>query len=334
MSDQLTRREFVKGSATASTGAAIAASLGSTGAKAADNSGNPRSTPATAEGLPTGKLGDLQVSRLLLGGNLLTHYTHSRDLKYVYSLAERYNTEEKILETLALAEANGINTLVVHNVPATMGILKKYRERGGKMQWITCTFHALAGGDLERFVRQVEELVDHGTDALYISGVEADSLCGFSQPIFGSTADQRTGTPKLELLAQAIALCKAHGLSCGVGAHRLGVIEDCEKAGIDADFYVKTFHGHDYPTVDIEYDSRWCSRPEDVIKVMANVSKPWIAFKVMAAGAILPKIAFQRAFDGGADFVLAGMFDFEIEEDVRLATQAIARCNRPRPWHG
>ena len=96
--------------------------------------------------MPRGKIGDLEISRLLLGGNLLTHYTHSRDLQYVYSLAKHYNTDEKILETLAVAEEHGINTVVVHNVPATIAVLQKHRQRGGKMQWITCTFHALAGG--------------------------------------------------------------------------------------------------------------------------------------------------------------------------------------------
>ena len=83
---------------------------------------------------------------------------------------------EKILDTLALAEENGINTLVIHNVPATMKVLVEHRRRGGKMQWITCTAHALAGGDLSAFSRQIDELVDYGTDALYISGVEADRM--------------------------------------------------------------------------------------------------------------------------------------------------------------
>ncbi len=47
-------------------------------------------------------------------------------LKYVYSLAKNYNTDEKILDTLALAEDNGVNTVVVHNVPATIKLLKKH----------------------------------------------------------------------------------------------------------------------------------------------------------------------------------------------------------------
>ena len=80
-----------------------------------------------------GKIGDMQVSRILLGGNLLTHFTHSRDLKYVYTLAAHYNTDEKILETLAIAEAQGLNTVSMHNPPHPISLLKRYRkERGGE----------------------------------------------------------------------------------------------------------------------------------------------------------------------------------------------------------
>ncbi len=220
MTHEINRRTFVQQSVLASAGAALAVrtALQPATARAEDAPAQPTATAA----MPRGKIADLEISRMLLGGNLLTHYTHSRDLKYVYSLAKKYNTDEKILETLAVAEENGINTVVVHNVRSTIALLQKHRQRGGKMQWITCTFHALAGGDLARFNREIEELVDAGTDALYISGVEADVLCGFKNDISATNSAERTEEPKLELLAQALDMAKAHGLPTGLGAHRFG----------------------------------------------------------------------------------------------------------------
>ena len=53
--------------------------------------------------LPTGKIGDLEISRLIMGGNLLGGFAHSRDLMYVSKLLQHYFTPEKILETLELA---------------------------------------------------------------------------------------------------------------------------------------------------------------------------------------------------------------------------------------
>ena len=66
---------------------------------------------------------------------------------------------------------------------------------------------------------------------------------------------------------------------------------------------------------------------------MKTVEKPWIAFKVMAAGAIPPEDAFRYAFTSGADFIVAGMFDFEIAPDVDLAKKTFAEAkDRSRPW--
>jgi hypothetical protein len=116
---------------------------------------------------------------------------------------------------------------------------------------------------------------------------------------------------------------------------------ECERNKIDADFYIKTFHHHNYPTgpqaheltkVYSEIPGYWCNNPEKVIQFMKEVEKPWIAFKVMAAGAIPPNDAFKYAFENGADFVLAGMFDFEIAEDVLIANGALKEVKRIRSW--
>ena len=103
----------------------------------------------------------------------------------------------------------------------------------------------------------------------------------------------------------------------------------------------KTFHHHEYPTAPkpeqlkgptAEAPGYWCKDPQGTIDLMKTVEKPWIAFKVMAAGAIPPKDAFRYAFNNGADHILVGMFDFEIAEDVEIAKAAIAAATRTRPW--
>lgn len=74
--------------------------------------------------------------------------------------------------------------------------------------------------------------------------------------------------------------------------------------------------------------------PDEVIEFMHTVKKPWIAFKVMAAGAIHPRRAFRYALNGGADFILAGMFDWQIAEDVGYFMEAMNQLQRLRPWYG
>lgn len=319
MESPVHRRAFVKESVLASAGAAAALS-GLAGAAEAASAGPPAgvSLPAAKDGLPKGKIGDLEVSRLMLGGNLLTHFTHSRDLRYVYNLAAHYNTDEKILETMAVAEANGVDTLCIHNPPHAISLLKRYRqERGGKIKWIICPT-APAEPGMAKYTEQVQQLIDDGADAIYLWGVRADGL----------VANQ-----KIDLMGQAVEIAKSQGVPSGVGAHELAVIAECEKSKISADFYIKTFHHHDYPSAKLNHDSMWCKNPEETAEMMKGVTKPWIAFKTMAAGAIPPKNAFQYAFQNGADFVLAGMFDYEIAEDVKITRDVLIHLStRTRAW--
>lgn len=318
----MTRRSFVQTTLLSSAGLAFALK-----AQAQPQAAAASALPAAPGPLPKAKLGKLEVSRLILGGNLLTHYTHSRDLKYVYTLAAHYNTDEKIMETLALAEANGINTVSMHNPEHPMSVLRRYRkERGGKIQWIICPT-AEVKADMGDYRRQVEDLVKDGCEAIYLWGVHADPL---------------VAQGKFDLVAKAVAVAKEFGVPSGVGGHALDVVKACEAHGVEADFYIKTFHHHSYPTGPKpeqlkepynEFPGYWCRNPEETAEFMKGVQKPWFAFKVMAAGAIPPQNAFRYAFQNGADCVLAGMFDYEIAEDVKLALEALDRAkNRARPW--
>ena len=326
MSQSINRRGFIKKSLLSPAAGALAMQTAQNKIGAAGSDKLSPSAPISKATVPKGKIGNLEIGRLLLGGNLLTHYTHSRDLRYVYNLTAHYNTEEKIIETMRIAEAHGIDTLVIHTAPGIVSLLKKYRYRlNGKIKWIICPT-AQVDSDSEGYAKQVQMLVDEGTDAIYLWGVSADRL---------------VSQGKVDMIAKAVEIARDNGVPSGVGAHDLRVVKECERNNINTDFYIKTFHHHNYKSgpkpdqltrVTAEVPGYWCNNPKDVIKYMKTVEKPWIAFKVMAAGAIPPKDAFKYAFDNGADFVLAGMFDFEIAEDVLIANSVLKTTNRTRPW--
>ena len=314
MTPKMNRRDFVKATA-----------LGATMATAAGMPMCPRNAHAEAapivanQQIPAGEIAGMKIGRMLLGGNLLTHYTHSRDLQYVYNLAAKYNTPEKIFETMRIAEAHGINAVVIHTAAGVVDGMREYKKQGGKIQWIICPT-APINDEMTEYTQVCQECIDAGVDSLYLWGVHADAL--IDRP---------------DLIKKAVATMKSFGVPVGIASHKLEVVEVCEKEKIKNDFYLKTFHHHNYPSAQLDYDSSWCDDPQKVIDVMAKVEKPWIAYKIMAAGAIPPKNALEYAFVNGADFTVFGMFDYEIDEDTRLLNEVLAQeniQNRPRKWFG
>ena len=272
--------------------------------------------PAGSTGeMPMGKLGKLNVSRLIVGGNLTSGFAHSRDLIYVSGLLRQYFTDEKVFETWELCEECGINTGVLRLDDHVIGLITKYwNDRGGKLQWIAQVKITPDSFD------EIKRAVDHGAVAVYIHGGVCDSL---------------VDEGKLDVIAKAVQFTKDQRVVAGIAGHKVEVPIACEKAGVDPDFYMKTLHKHTYWSADRrpEHDNVWSLTPEKTAEFMATVTRPWIAYKVMAAGAIHPQEGFRYAYESGADFVCAGMFDFQVREDTIIARDILkAGVTRQRPW--
>ena len=80
--------------------------------------------------MPVGKIGNVTVSRLIIGGNQFSGWSHSRDLKYLRDLFKAYATEKNILATLRLAEENGVNTIITSD---SSYLRKFWKDWGGQM---------------------------------------------------------------------------------------------------------------------------------------------------------------------------------------------------------
>lgn len=326
----LTRRNFLLTGAQAAAGAAAAASIGPMTASSLGDKAPGSPVLAGAAEMPCGMIGKVKISRLLLGGNLVGGWMHCRDLIYVPALFRAYVTEEKILQTFRLAEEHGINTVF-----ETGGdYVKKYNQiYHGHLQFIPHIKVDTEQTEAE-LKDQLKELVDTGAVALYVWGVSADNLVEAGKP---------------EKLLRAVELARGTGLPIGVGGHSLQVPVACEKLKVPCDFYVKTIHTDNYPSATpkerrVEYmwhhsdkkafwDNMWCINPEETIAFFKTVTKPWLAYKVLAAGAIYPRDGFAHAFKNGADFIAVGMFDFQVKEDSELTTKIVRLTQqRERPW--
>ena len=317
MKHHVDRRGFLKRTVAASTGAAMAFGFEERVLAARTEASTNIDVPALSpDALPQGQIGDIRISRVICGGNLISGYAHSRDLIYVSELLRNYFTDEKVLDTLALCEENGVNTAILRLDDHTLRILDKHwRERDGKLQWI-----AQVKPRPNDLTTDIDRAVEHGATGVYVQG---------------GVADRFTEMDKVEWIGAALEHIKQHRVIAGIGAHALEVVKACEAAGFDPDFYMKTINSKSYWSAGPKerHDSVWAETPQETIAFMKDVNKPWIGFKVLGAGAIHPREGFPYAFENGADFLCVGMFDFQVREDIDIAKAALSRIlTREREW--
>ncbi len=262
-----------------------------------------------------GRIGNLKISRIFLGGNLIGGWAHAGDLVYVSKLIKSYHSDEKVFDTLKLAEACGINTLLTN--PILCRVINDYwRKCCGRIQFIS---DCAPGDDLMEGIRVS---IDGGAHACYVQGAVADDL---------------VSRRKVEQIGRGIDLIRRNGLPAGIGAHQLETVQTCVEAGLHPDFWVKTLHRCNGSSTRPapKPANTWCVRPQETIEYMSALEEPWIAFKILGAGAIGPRAGFRYAFENGADFICVGMYDFQIVDDVNWACEILAGdLARARDWRG
>jgi len=313
------RREFLKSAVVGTTAGMAALSFEEKALLAAkeDQASTPPKTGASGK-MPMGKIGKLNISRMICGGNLTSGFAHSRDLIYVSPLVKHYFTDEKIFETWQKCEQCGINTAILRLDADVLRLTKQYWNKiGGKMQWIS-----QIKTSAKNLTSDAKKAIDNGAVGVYVQGGVGDAL---------------VNDGRVDVLGEFVEFARKQGVIAGIGGHLHEVPVACWKAGVKPDFYMKTLHSKKYWSAGHpkEHDNIWCRKPDETIEFMKKVKEPWIAFKVLAAGAISPTSGFKYALKNGADFICVGMFDFQVAEDVQIFKGLLARgIKRERPWRG
>jgi hypothetical protein len=252
----------------------------------------------------------LDLSRMIMGGNLINGWAHARDLLYLSDLVKAYHTREKIYATFKMGEACGINAY--SGGPSNIGLMEDYWEKAeGTMRFIvqaTALDNAL-------------DCLDRGASTAYLQGEVADKL---------------VREEKFDEIAEFVERLRKEKAVVGIGGHRLKTVTACVERGIEPDYWMKTIHHDRYwsrMADKPEHDNVYCREPEETIEFMNSLPQPWIGFKVLAAGALKPHDGFRYAFESGADFICVGMYDFQVVDDVNICMDILeSSITRKRPW--
>ena len=264
--------------------------------------------------MDTTTIGGLRLSRLLLGSNPFSGFSHQgldRDERMVH-----YYTTQRIKETLFDAERLGITGFVARTDFHVMRMLLEYRDEGGRLQWLAQTCPEV--GDSEACVRRA---VRGGAVACHVHGGVMDHL----------VANGRAGE-----VASAIALIRDSGMKAGIAGHTPAVFEWAEQH-LDVDYYMCCYYNPTPRTDDPEHVHGAVEeyREEDrraMTGLIAGLSRPAIHYKVLAAGRNDPDAAFAycashlRIHDLACVGVFTGDDPKMVEKDVRLFEKHTRGC--------
>ena len=260
--------------------------------------------------MPSGTIAGQAFSRLFIGGNLIGGYAHSRDLTYVSTLMRRYNTPAKIRETLELAERTGSMRSTPGSCRTTPQLFEHWKN-GGKIKWFAQV--RLDGG--RRF------LANPARDRPGGHGVAPDRrhLRRLARP------------GKFEKLARSLQFIKARKRMAGVAAHDLRVIVECEKPSwTSISTRRPSTATSTTPRPGRRRQARWARTTIPGATIRGGDRGHGQSQEALdrfqdsgRRGASSRARPSRYAFNSGADFILVGMFDWQIEEDAKLARRVV-----------
>lgn len=268
--------------------------------------------------LGTVKIGDVSVSRMIIGGNPFSGFSHQtpakdREMRHHYTVAH-------IKEALGRAEAAGITAHISRADHHVMRYLTEYWDEGGRMVWIAQTCPELGS-----VMRGVENAIAGGAKACHLHGGMMDHLLANRQ---------------LDEIPGAIARLREAGLAPGIAGHDVRVFEWAEE-NVDVDYYMCSYYNPQPRETHAEHIAGMTevfepANREAMVRAIARLSKPVIHYKVLAAGRNDPREAlrFVARHLRPQDAVCVGVFTKDhpnsIGENVRLLEDALARVAAAR----
>ena len=265
----------------------------------------------TATQLPKVDLGGLQVTRLILGGNPFGGVSHQSPARNTDML--NYHTVERIKETLRRAETAGINSVVMRLDAFFLRVMREYRNEGGGLQWIA-QIAKDAGGPDWSWKKRFQQALAAGAKAGYIHGGIIDDLY------------------LAQNAAQLVAIVEdvhSLGVPVGIAGHNPKAHLWANGLDLPIDFHMVCFY--DCGSVHAGKGDRFL--PEDpfvAVEAIRQIHKPCIGYKIMGAGRVAPRPAFEFAFANikPSDCVNVGMYrgdnDHMVEENVAMVQDVLS----------
>jgi hypothetical protein len=257
------------------------------------------------------RLGDVEVSRLIIGGNPFSGVSHQNPQTDL--AMKRYFTVARIKETLRSAEELGITAFVGRADRHITRLLFEYWNEGGNIRWIAQTCPEMSSQS-----RSVEDALSEGAVACYLHGGVMDNLFARGE---------------IKEIPDLIRKIRDAGIPAGIAGHNPKVFEWAE-ANLDVDFYMCSHYNSAHRDQNAELRSgmaEWFNDADrdTMVSLIRGLSKPAIHYKIFAAGRKNPREAFAftarhlRPGDGVCIGVYPEHMPGMLSEDVELYAENV-----------
>jgi hypothetical protein len=220
------------------------------------------------------KLGNLEVSRFIIGGNPFSGFGHQDETLDQEMLS--YYTAERIKQTYHQAEKLGVTTCIARTDKHITRLMREYREEGGTIQWIGQT-----AGEYGPATTGARIAINNGAKACFVHGGVADHLYH--------------GGDMSEVKA-AVDMLHDAGLPAGMAGHQPVVFEWAEEH-LNCDFYMCSYYNptsREQSGLHVTQHERFHQDDrEKMTALIQKLTKPVIHYKVLAAGRNNPKEALE-----------------------------------------
>ena len=262
--------------------------------------------------MQTIRIGKLEVSRFILGGNPFSGFSHQSGEMDRAML--RYFTADRIKRLLREAESLGVNTFIARTDNHILRLLMEYWDEGGTIQWIAQT-----APELVSIQRGIENAVKGGASACYIHGGVMDRLYELGE---------------LDEVPAAIEMIRSAGMPAGIAGHNPDVHRWAERE-LEIDFQMCSYYNPASRKESAEIKPgtvEWFYDPDRqaMVDTVAALSRPAIHYKVLAAGRSEPEdaFAFVARHLRPADAVCVGIYNEHnpdmLRSDLALFERSLA----------
>jgi hypothetical protein len=252
---------------------------------------NKRTKAPSKKTLPKVDLGDLSVTRLILGGNPISGFSHHNEEMDMEM--RRYFTTPRIHKLLSDCEKNGIDSVIARADNHVMRAFMEYFDKGGQIQWIAQT--AAERTSVENNVQTAKKF---GAKAAFLHGGTTRQL--WEAKDYGKMKD-------------LIAYIQDQGLPAGIASHDPEVFQMADDQEFAADFYMVCLYNPTARMVPnlVNRDQLFVEEDrEKALSLIPHLSRPVIAYKVLAGGRRDPETSLKEVYSRikEGDAVLLGMY--------------------------